>query len=197
MFDSFGALEASVQEKLDGDTDFQATLTDMSDEDKEVAVTGKKKELLDEEIKNLASKGSKNEELANNYKTRAEKAERDLKKGGKSSENTKQEGDLSAMDTIAIMNAKVDTEDIEDVVDYAKFRGISVAEALKSQVLKTILADKEEKRTSANAANTNNARAGQKKVTDDTLVSNMKKGEVPEPGTPEAEQLFWARHKKK
>lgn len=192
MFDNFGALDASVQEILEKDTDFQSTLTDLSEEDKAEAIKTKKSELLDIEIKGL----SKNKELADNYKTRAEKAEGELKKK-KPTEEPKTDGDLSSMDTIAIINAKVSSEDIEDVVEYAKFKKITVVEALKSSIVKTMLEEKEEKRKSAEATSTGKARAGQGKVSDETVLSNMAKGDVPEPGSAEAEQLFWARRKKK
>lgn len=61
-------LNALVEEKINSDTDFQATLEDMSEEDKSQAIADKSKELIDAEY-------SKAEELANNQKIRAEKAE--------------------------------------------------------------------------------------------------------------------------
>lgn len=87
---------------------------------------------------------------------------------------------LSTRDTIAIMNAKVHEDDIDEVVEYARFKKISVPEALKSSVIKASLAEKEEKRTSANAANTRNAGRGASQVSVDKLMSEASSGKLPE-----------------
>ena len=83
-------------------------------------------------------------------------------------------------------------DDIEEVLDLAKFKKLSLAETLKLGATKAILAEKEEFRKTAEASNTGNARRSATKVSDDVLLANLSKGEVPKSAS-EAEALFWAR----
>ena len=88
---------------------------------------------------------------------------------------------LSSKDTIALINAKVHEDDVADVLDYAKYKKISVAEALKSGVIKASLTEKDELRTTAQATNTGKTRSGSSKVSGDTLLSKAQKtGEIPD-----------------
>lgn len=84
-------------------------------------------------------------------------------------------------------------DDFQEVKDMATFKKISIAEALKLGATKAILAEKAEFRKTAETSNTGNARRGATKVSDDTLIANLSKGEIPKAGTPEAEALFWAK----
>ncbi len=107
----------------------------------------------------------------------------------------KQDG-ISAMDAMALMGAKVtEEEDINEVVDYAKFKGISVSEALKATAIKSILAEKAEQRTTAEATNTSNARRGTTKPSAETILTNASKGKLPE--NPEDLADAWIESKKK
>jgi len=131
----------------------------------------------------LAEKLAKAEELANNYKIRAEKAEK-LAKSVKTEPTTKQTpntaGDITTKDLYALMEAKVAEEDIDEVARYAKFQNISISEALKSNVVKTILSDKNEQRVTASAANIGSMKRGTNKTPDEVLLSKANKGELPE-----------------
>lgn len=185
MFDNFGALDASIQEKITGDADFQATLTDLSDEDKKTALDNKKSELLDAEIKSLG----KNKELADNYKKRAEKAEQDAKKIAPVEEN------LTQKDVLVLSKADVHEDDMDEVIDFAKFKKISIADALKNDSLKAILSHNTEVRKSAAVAQAKPRQGGQQKPTDEAVIEKaFDKGEIPEKGSEEADRLFWARH---
>lgn len=194
MYEKFGDLDASIQSKLDGDTEFQDSLVDLSDEDKETTIQSRKAEMLDEEIKSLGEKTKKNEELANNYKTRAEKAEQELKKNKPNGEGSPQNPEFSIKDQVAL--GKINEEDIDEVVRVAKVLGKSVSEAMKDPVLKTILDNREELRTSANVANTNNVRRGSVKVSDEELLSKANTGKLPE-SDDEIARLYQARARKK
>lgn len=200
-YENFGSLDTSIQEKIDADTDFQSTLADLSDEDKETAIKDRKSELLDIEIKALgstASEATKAKELANNYKIRAENAEKKLKGNSGAGDTAKNETELSSKDTLVFINAKVtDPEDIDEVIEYAQFKKISIADALKSNVIKASLADKAEKRKTAEATSTGTSRRNTAKVSDADIVDKASKGEIPKKGSAEAEQLFWARRTKK
>lgn len=135
-----------------------------------------------ESVEDLKARLAKAEELANNQKIRAEKAEK-LAKANKEQPKAEAkiyEGDLTAKDTIAIIEAKVSSEDIDDVVEYAKFRKISIPEALKSNVVKTMLAEKQEMRTTAAAANVGSSKRTSGKVPDDVLLAKASKGELPD-----------------
>lgn len=121
----------------------------------------------------------KAEEKYENQKIRAEKAE----SKGKTTPRTTTESkgnDLSTKDLYALTEAKVPLDDIDEVTRYAKFENISVADALKSNVVKTILKDKAEMRLTAEAANTGPARRSSGKVSSETLLEKASKGEMPE-----------------
>lgn len=125
---------------------------------------------------------AKADEVANNQRIRAEKAEA-AAKGNKPKPLVMAAPKAGALDTgdlYALMEAKVPQEDVKDVAEYAKFKGISIAEALKSTTVKGILADKEEQRNVAAATNVGPARRGSVAPTDQTLVGLAQKGEMPE-----------------
>ena len=196
---NIGELDALIQERLDADTDFAESLADLSDEDKEQAIQDKKSELLAQEFKSLSEKAKEAEkakELAENYKIRAEKAEKASKgdfKGEKTPKNKEGE-ELSSRDIIALTNANIAVDDIDVVLDYAKFKKISVAEALKSSVVKATLAENEEHRKTAAATNTGAGRRGVQQKSEDSLLSEFKSGKVPETDD-EMDRLALARMK--
>ena len=136
-------------------------------------------ETQEESVEEVKARLAKAEELAQNYKVRAEKAE---KKAKEVKVETKVETttDLSSKDLMALMNAKVETDDVDEIVDYAKFKGISVAEALKTGVIKTSLAEKVEQRKVADATNTGTSKRSSAKLADDVLLSNASKGIMPD-----------------
>lgn len=191
-------LDALVQEKLDGDQAFQASIAAMSDTDKQAAITAKRSEILEAEFAALGEKAKKNEEIAGNYKTRAERAEGEVKtlKGSvihPAPQPQPQDTGLSTTDLYALMGAKVPQEDVSVVQEAAKILGQSITDVLKNPVLQGRLAQLSEQRASAAAANTGAARAGTKAPTDAEILAEASKGNIPKPGTPEATDLFWAR----
>ena len=174
-----GELNTLIQEKLDADTDFQDSLVDLSDEDKQTAIDAKQQELLEAEtlaLKEKADKALKAEELAKNYKVRAEKAEALAKKS--KGDDTPKKSDYSLQDIRAL--ADVHDEDVDDVTEYAKFKNISVAEAKKTPMIQTLLKDKEENRKSAQAANTGGGRRGATTPTHDQVLKDFADGKVSE-----------------
>lgn len=121
----------------------------------------------------------KAKELADNYKIRAEKAERKTKEAPvvKTQESN---GNLSPIDIFALTKANIEAEDLEEVLDYAKYKGISVAEAIKSPVVKATLAERAEQRNVALATNTGASKRTTARQSDEALVSKAEKGELPE-----------------
>ena len=198
--ENIGELDALIQEKLDADTDFAESLADLSDKDKEQAIQDKKSELLMQEFKSLSEKAKEAEkakELAENYKIRAEKAEKASKKGNSEGEKTpknERNEEMSSRDIIALTKANIADEDIDVVLDYAKFKKISVVEALKSSVVKATLAENEEHRKTAAATNIGTGRRGVQQKSENVLLSEFKSGKVPETDD-EMERLALARMK--
>lgn len=123
-------------------------------------------ETQDEKDLKIAELEEKNRKLFE----RAKKAE------GKKAEKP----DLSTSDIYALMNAKVPEEDISEVSDYAKLKSISIAEALKSSVVRTILAERIEERATADATSTGAQRRAPVKVSDDVVLNSASKGQLPE-----------------
>lgn len=167
-------IEQVVQEKMDADAVFQETLESLPEEEREQAVADKRREVLSQEfalLKEKADEAEKAKELAENYKIRAEKAEKSPKA---------EKSDLSSSDLYALMNAKVPEEDISEVSDYAKLKKVSIAEALKASVVKTILAERAEERATATATATGAQRRTTSKVSDETVLENASKGQVPD-----------------
>jgi len=99
----------------------------------------------------------------------------------KSKKDTVKDTDnLSTTDLYALVTNKVHEDDIREVVDFARFKGISVKEALKTPTIKTMLSANEEYRQTAQATNTKRARGGAREVSEETLLKNAQKGELPE-----------------
>lgn len=104
--------------------------------------------------------------------------------------------DLSSKDIIAITKANIHEDDLDEVVDYAKYKKISISEALKAGVIKTMLKDKEEQRKTAQATATTSPRRSSVKTSDEEIVNKMDQGELPEdPAT--LAQARWNLKKKK
>ena len=99
---------------------------------------------------------------------------------------------MSTRDYIALVNAKINEEDIQEVEDYAKYKGISIADALKVGVVKSLLAEKEEMRKTAQATNVSNARRSSAQVSPETILAKARKGDVPD-GEDEIEKLVRSR----
>lgn len=123
----------------------------------------------------------KQKKIAENQRIRAEKAEKNAKNAKPAIKQTQKVSDISGKDVIALTSAGVtESEDIDEVVEYANFRKISVSDALKHSVVKTLLAEKKEQRATAAATATGSQRRGSGKVSDQTLLEKASKGELPD-----------------
>jgi hypothetical protein len=138
-------------------------------------VTDESETATEESVEEVKAQLAKAKELADNYKVRAEKAEKKAKEAPKEKEPS-----LSTQDLIALMNAKVNEDDISEVEDYARFKKISIKEALKTSTIKTFLAEREEQRNVAAATNVSAARRSPSRISEETLISKASKGELPE-----------------
>lgn len=132
----------------------------------------------EEDIEVIKAELAKAKELANNYKIRAEKAEKPKEIKPTVKPNTAK--DINAVDMYALLEAKVPLEDMDVVRKYASMENISIAEALKTSIVKSILSDNQEKRNTASAANVGTAKRASNKVSDEALMENARQGKMPE-----------------
>ena len=107
-------------------------------------------------------------------------AQRNLTKTEKAVEAKTDTPALSAKDILAVSKAGIEPEDLDEVIEYASFKKIPLHEALKSTVIKATLAEKNEQRKSADATNTGSARRGSSVITDEQLLADAKKGNLPD-----------------
>lgn len=149
-----------------------------------------------EETVDWKAEALKQKQLAENQKIRAEKAEKLAKSTKGEDPKTVRSNELSSMDVMALMKADVAEEDISEVTDYAKYKGISVKEALGTSTIKATLAERQEQRKSASVANTGSGRRSSTVVSDDSILSSARSGKMPE-GDAEIARLIAARWKQK
>jgi hypothetical protein len=125
---------------------------------------------------------AKLKEIAENQKIRAEKAERELKEMKEvKPQETPREDFLSQSDMIALI--KEDIEDdglIDEVKTFAKLKNITVKEALKSSVMRAVIAERKEELATAEATAIGNKRSGGRAETPEELISKARAGNVPE-----------------
>ena len=114
--------------------------------------------------------------------------------GSGEGEGETRKDELSQDDILTLARSQTPKEDFPEVKKFAKHNELTIEQALADPVLIQILADKKEKRDSAEAAADKNKRSGSKTMADDELLrKHREEGYTPDPGTPEAEQLFWAK----
>ncbi len=87
---------------------------------------------------------------------------------------------FSQSDIIAIVKADVPDEDMGEVLEYAQLKRISIKDALNSSIVKGILAEKSEQRRVAEGTSTGTTKRGNSRVSDEALLENAKKGNMPE-----------------
>jgi hypothetical protein len=156
-------------------------------EDEEVVET-ESPEVELEEVEDTEEVESETEEVeeAVDWEARAKKAEQTIinaknkKAPREEAPAAKTDSKLSIFDQKAIFNADIETqEDLDEILDYADRKGISVADALKSTVIKATLNENAEIRNSAKAVNTGTGRRASGTVTDAQLMANATNGKMP------------------
>lgn len=95
------------------------------------------------------------------------------------SQNSDKDG-LTQADLITVIKNDIPEEDLPEVLSFAKFKGITVAEALKSPIIKTMLAENAEARNVAEGSNTTGGRRGSGRLSDQALLDNAAKGILPD-----------------
>ena len=106
------------------------------------------------------------------------KPERPVEK--KSSKSSK---DLSTSDVFTLVKANVHEEDIDEVRDYAALKKITIKEALKTNFVKSFLADKQEERDTAEAAHGGSSRRSTGRKSAANVIADAESGNLPEDPT--------------
>jgi len=160
---------------------------DNYDEDvEETTETPEVEEVEVEEVEETDTETEEEEEI--DWEARAKKAEatiikaKDKNKAPKADkvDAPKTDSKLSIFDQKAIFNADIETqEDLDEIIDYAERKNISVAEALKSPVIKATLNENAQIRNSAQAVNTGSGRRASGTMTDAQLMANAANGKMP------------------
>lgn len=134
-------------------------------------------EVIEENNDAIKSELEKTKQLAQNYKVRAEKAEQ-LAKQLKNKMPTGKSSDID----INLKNVRalqdVPDEDIDEIIEFAKYKKISIAEAKKSPVMQVLLKTRAEERTTAAATNTATSRRSSSKQSPEVLLNKLSAGEL-------------------
>lgn len=138
-----------------------------------------------EEVEEQEQEEEKKEEEVD-WKARALKAEQAIIKAKTKPQKeqhvqTKTDTKLSTFDMLALQKSNIETEeDLDEVVRWAGYNQITVAEALKSSIIKATLAEKAEQRKSASAVHTGSSRRATSQVSDERILADAEKGILPE-----------------
>ena len=145
--------------------------------------TNETEENIDDVKAELAETKEKLDKSEKNYgdqKIRAEKAEKASKPKETTEDKPKQEETLAPKDYLALTEAQVKADDFDEVVGWSKFKGITIAEALKDKTLGTILKDRAEERATAEATHTKKTARSQTTPSADKLVEQASQGQLPD-----------------
>lgn len=155
--------EEEVEEQDDVQDDFQEEddQDDQDDQDED--------DEDDKVIKSLKVQKAKAKEKAEQYRKELEELKASQTKS-----------DLSQSDLYTIIKNDVDEKDVETVVKFAKFEGVSISEALNNDVLQGVLKKRAETRKTAQATSTGGGRRSNTKATPEQLLAKAQKGELPE-----------------
>lgn len=188
-----GAFDTAVQTELMADAEFQTKLAGITDEtEKATAIEQKKAEILNRKAPEWFAEMQKQATIAEDQRKRAEKAEGKPPKDDKTPD--KKDDDLSSMDVIALVNAQINhPDDIAEIRKAAALFGKSIPETIADPLVAARLKQAKEFRASQEAMNVDPKRPGSHQPTDAEIIERANKGEVFKPGSPEAEQLYWAR----
>lgn len=149
------------------------------DEEKGKTDTEEVEETAEEKAARLEKENETLKNQKEHWRKKATEGKPPVKPAAKPAETTADTA-LSSKDLYALMQANVPEDDIDEVVEYAKLKKISVSEALKTNVVKTILNDKAEERKVARATNTGPSKRGTVKLSEDALIDKANKGDLPD-----------------
>jgi hypothetical protein len=160
-------LESTTEptEEVEKTEEVEGTTTEVETEDSEA---------LKEKNKKLFERAKKAEAEAKEWKAKAKQPE------AKSTPSSEKQDDFTLEDVAVLVSKVTEKEDRETVKKYAKAEGVTLEEALGNDIVKGILKDRAEKRQTAEATNTGNARRGSTKLTSEQVITNAAKGKLPD-----------------
>jgi hypothetical protein len=141
--------------------------------DNEVVETSREEST--ESVEDLRKKIQTLEAQKNHWKGKATKPE-----SKSETPDTARNENVSFEDSYALIKANVEADDIAEIKDYARLKGISIREALNSTIVKSIISEKNETRKTASATHTGTAKRTTSKSSDEDLKSNAEKGILPD-----------------
>lgn len=119
---------------------------------------------------------------ANKLKAQAEKAEQEARNLRTPAEKPTPKNEDDSLKDLLNLKALTDVhdDDVAEVMKWAKFNNVSVAEAKRSPVMQSYLKNREEERKSAEVTNTGGGRRAVSRNTDSEILARAYKGELPE-----------------
>lgn len=146
---------------------------DASQEDKDLALTK-----LQETNKQLFARAKKAEGFTQDKDGKWTKPTKQVEQ--KTTVTTQSSNtDISQTDLYALIKADVPQEDISEVSEYAKLKGISITDALQAPIVKAILKEKSDERTASNASHTGRTTRTSTPTGDD-LLEKAQRGDMPD-----------------
>jgi hypothetical protein len=144
-------------------------------------------EVINETEEETLEDEAKTEDEAPDYKKlyeaevgKRKRYEKDAKQAKEAKKETPAESDnevkLSTSEMLALVKAEVADEDIEEIMEYAKFKKISIKEAINSNYIKTTLKEKAEMRKSQELAYSGTSRKGTQSVSPTAVYEKAKHG---------------------
>lgn len=133
------------------------------------------------EEKEEENRGVQEDEEKEQLKAELAKAKRMLKQKEKKLDKKQDvvESSLSTKDNYALLQANVHLDDVDEVLEFAKYKKISVAEALKTNALKNILRDSADARKTQEATATGNGRRAPKQTSGTVILNDAMRGNLP------------------
>jgi len=160
------------QEVIDSQNDTEETVTD-NEEELEIDLDEEVEEDVDALKKELATLKAQKA----HWKKKANTPKED---SPKSEKNESKNSDISTTDMYSLIKADVAPEDIAIVQKFARTEGVSIQEALKDSVLKSILDKQVETRKTSQATSTSATRKSVGQVSEETLYETARTGKMPE-----------------
>ena len=151
----------------------EEVVTPETSEGNQEEVTTTEETTTEESVEDLKARLAKAEELATNQRIRAEKAET------KAKQTKEVKSDLSNQDLLFLAKSDVHEDDMDELLDYAKFKKVPVKDAY--QMMQGLLKVKADERRTAAATQVKGGTRGTSKVSGEELLARAQAtGEVPE-----------------
>lgn len=187
------AEEAAKQELEKADADFETSIADLPEEEQTTKRTEYQDKRKAEDISYRGKLNAQNRSLEKQgFKFNLETKQWEKPEAKPKPADTQvQQSALSPIDIIALTKADLPAEDIAQVQEYATFKKISVADALKDSVMSGILAQNAEVRRSAAAAQAGGGQRSATAPSGEDLLTEQEKGTGKVLETDEEMQKLW------